>query len=76
VEGHFWRLEQVEDRILELKDKIEINKKEIEEILVKELKNYVRNIQELSNSINRTKLRIWTLKKKKRCKPKGYIYIQ
>jgi hypothetical protein len=34
VEGHSRRLEQVEDRISELKDEIEIKEK-IEEILVK-----------------------------------------
>jgi hypothetical protein len=34
VEGHFSRLKQVEDRISELRDKIEIKEK-TEEILVK-----------------------------------------
>jgi hypothetical protein len=36
VEGHFSRLEQVEDRISEIKDKIEIKKK-TEIFLVKQL---------------------------------------
>jgi hypothetical protein len=53
VEGHSRRLEQVEDRISELKDKIEI-----EEILVKQLKSCERNMQELTNSIRRPNLRI------------------
>jgi hypothetical protein len=36
VEGHFSRVEQVEDRISELKDKVEIKeRKKTEEILVK-----------------------------------------
>jgi hypothetical protein len=38
------------DRISELEDKIEIKEKP-EEILVKNLKSYERNVQELSNSI-------------------------
>jgi hypothetical protein len=53
VESHSSRLEQVEDRISELKDKIEI-----EEILVKQLKSCERNMQELTNSIRRPNLRI------------------
>jgi chromosome segregation ATPase len=50
VEGHSSRLEQVEDRISELEDKIQIKDK-AEEMLVKQLKNYERNMQELRNSI-------------------------
>jgi septal ring factor EnvC (AmiA/AmiB activator) len=57
VEGHSSRLEQVGDKILELKDKIEIKEKN-PEILVKQLKSYERNMQELSNSIKRPNLRI------------------
>jgi chromosome segregation ATPase len=56
VEGHSSRLEQVEDRISGLKDKIEIKEKR-EELLVKQLKNCERNTQELSNSIKRPNLR-------------------
>jgi hypothetical protein len=47
VEGHSSRLEQVEDRISELEDKIEIKGK-TEELLVKQLKSYERNMQELA----------------------------
>jgi predicted nuclease with TOPRIM domain len=54
VEDHSSRLEQVEDRISELKDNIEIK----EEILVKQLKNYERNMQELSDSIKKPNLRL------------------
>jgi oligoribonuclease NrnB/cAMP/cGMP phosphodiesterase (DHH superfamily) len=51
VEGHFSRLEQVEDRTSELKDKIEIKEK-TEKILVKQLKSCERNMQKLSDSIS------------------------
>jgi hypothetical protein len=45
VEGHSSRLEQVEDRISELRGKIEIKKKKKpEEILVKHLKSCERNM--------------------------------
>jgi chromosome segregation ATPase len=57
VEGHSRRLEQAEDRILELKDKIEIKGK-TEELLVKQLKTCKRNMQELTESIKRPNLRI------------------
>jgi TolA-binding protein len=46
VEGHSSRLEQVEDRISELEDKIEIKGK-TEELLVKQLKSYERNMKNL-----------------------------
>jgi hypothetical protein len=49
VEGYSSRLEQVEDRISELKDKIEIKEK-TEEVLVKQNKICERNMQELSDS--------------------------
>jgi hypothetical protein len=57
VEGHSSRLEQAKDRILELKDKIEIEGK-TEELLVKQLKISERNMQELTNSIKRPNMRI------------------
>jgi chromosome segregation ATPase len=57
VEGHSSRLEQVENKISELKDKIEIKEK-TEALLVKQLKTCERNIQELTNSIKRPNLRI------------------
>jgi predicted nucleic acid-binding Zn-ribbon protein len=57
VEGHTRRLEQVKDGVSELEDKIEIKEK-AKELLVKQLKNCERNIQELSNSIKRPNLRI------------------
>jgi hypothetical protein len=57
VEGHSSRLEQVEDRILELKDKMDIKEK-TEELLVKQPESCESNMQEFSNSINRPNLRI------------------
>jgi chromosome segregation ATPase len=48
------RLTQVEDRISEIKDKIDI--KEKTELLDKRLKSCKRNTQELSDSIKRPKL--------------------
>jgi chromosome segregation ATPase len=54
VEGHSSRLEQVEDRISELKYKIEIKEK-TEQILVKQLKSSERSMQE-SNYIKRPNL--------------------
>jgi hypothetical protein len=61
VEGHSSKLEQVEDRISELKDKIEIKGK-TEVLLVKKLKTYERNMQELINSIKRPNLRVIGIK--------------
>jgi chromosome segregation ATPase len=57
VEGHSNRLEQAEDRISELKDKIEIKGK-AKELLVEQLKTCDRNIQELTGSIKRPNMRI------------------
>jgi septal ring factor EnvC (AmiA/AmiB activator) len=57
VEGHSNRLEQVEDRISDLKDKIE-TKEKTEEILVKQLKSCKRYMQELTDSIKRPNLRV------------------
>jgi hypothetical protein len=57
MEGHSSRLEQAEDRILELEDKMEIKGK-TEELLVKQLKSCERNMQELTDSIKRQNLEI------------------
>jgi chromosome segregation ATPase len=67
MEGHSSRLEQVEDRISELEDKMEIKGK-TEELLVKQLKTYERNMQELTNSIKKPNLRLMGIEKEKRCK--------
>jgi septal ring factor EnvC (AmiA/AmiB activator) len=57
MEGHSSRTEQTKDRISELKDKIEI-KGQNKELLVKQLKTCERKMQELTDSIKRTNLRI------------------
>jgi septal ring factor EnvC (AmiA/AmiB activator) len=57
VEGHSSRLKQMENKISELKNKIDVKEKP-EELLVKQLKSCERNMQELSNSIKRPNLRI------------------
>jgi chromosome segregation ATPase len=57
MEGHSSRLEQVEERILELEDETEIREK-TEKILVKQLRSCERNVQEVSNSIKRPNLSI------------------
>jgi hypothetical protein len=57
LEGHSSGLEQIGDRLSELKDKIEIKEK-TEEILVKELKSCEKTMQELSNTFKRPNLRI------------------
>jgi hypothetical protein len=57
MEGHSSRLEPPEDRILEVKDEMVIKGK-TEELLVRKLKTCERNMQELTNSIKKTNLRI------------------
>jgi chromosome segregation ATPase len=57
MEGHSSRLEQAEDRISELYDKMEIKGK-TKKLLVKQIKTCKRDMQELTNSIKRPKLRI------------------
>jgi hypothetical protein len=57
MEGHSSRLEQADDRLSALRDKIEIKGK-TEELLVKQLMAYKRNIQELTDFIKRPNLRI------------------
>jgi hypothetical protein len=54
-ESHYSRLEQVEDRISGLEDKIDIKEK-TEAISDKRLKSCKRNTQELSDSIKRSNL--------------------
>jgi predicted nucleic acid-binding Zn-ribbon protein len=60
----------LEDRISELKDKIEIKDKS-EELLVKQLKTCERNIQELTNSIKRPNLKIMGIEEGEEVQTKG-----
>jgi sugar-specific transcriptional regulator TrmB len=64
------RLEQVEDRILGLKDKTD-SKEEIEELLDKILKTYERNMQELSNSNKKPNMQTMGIKEGKELQAKG-----
>jgi TolA-binding protein len=50
MKGHYSRLEQAEDRISQLEDKMEI-KGNTEELLVKQLKTCEKNMQDLMDSI-------------------------
>jgi chromosome segregation ATPase len=52
MEGHSGTLEQAEDRISKLEDKMEIKGK-TEELLVRQLKTCERNMQEFTNAIKR-----------------------
>jgi hypothetical protein len=69
VEGHSSRLEQVEDRISEFKDKTEI--KEDNRRNLKQLKSCGKNMQELSDSIKRPNLRIMDIEEGEEVQVKG-----
>jgi chromosome segregation ATPase len=70
MEGHSSRLEQAEDRISELEDKMEIQGK-TEELLVKQLKVCESNMQELTDSIKRPNLRIMGIEEGEEVQAKG-----
>jgi chromosome segregation ATPase len=70
MEGHSSRLEQVEDRISELKDERE-KKEKAEEILVKQPKSCERNMQEFSKSIKRANQRIIGIEEGEEVQAKG-----
>jgi chromosome segregation ATPase len=72
MEGHSSRLELAEDRISELEDEMVIKGK-TEELLVRQLNTYEKNMQEFTNSIKRPNLRIMALKRDKRSKKKGFV---
>jgi hypothetical protein len=57
MEGQFSRIEQAKDRISELKDEMVIKRK-TEKLLVKQNKTCEKKIQELTDSIKRSNLRI------------------
>jgi hypothetical protein len=60
MEGHSSRIEQTEDRISELEDKMVIKGKS-KELLDKQLKTCERNMQELTGFIKRPNLRIMSI---------------
>jgi chromosome segregation ATPase len=65
VKGHSSRLQQTEDIMSELEDEVEIKGK-TEELLVRHLKTCERNMQELTDSIKRTNLRIMGIEEEER----------
>jgi hypothetical protein len=64
----------MEDRISELKNKIEIKEK-TEEILVKQLKSCAKSMQELSDFIKRPNLRIMGRERGEEVQAKGMCNI-
>jgi chromosome segregation ATPase len=74
MEGHSSRLEQAEDRVSELEDKIEITEK-TEELLLKQLKTCENNVQELTDSIKGPNLRIMGIEGGEKVQAKGICNI-
>jgi archaeosine-15-forming tRNA-guanine transglycosylase len=74
MEGHSNRLEQAEDRISELEDKMEIKEK-TEELLVKQLKICERYMQVLTDLIKRPNLRIMGIEEGEEVQAKGTCNI-
>jgi chromosome segregation ATPase len=74
MEGHSSKLEQAKDRISELDNKIE-TQGESEELLVKQLKTCERNMQEITYSIKRPKLRIMGIEEGEELQTKGICNI-
>jgi chromosome segregation ATPase len=70
MEGQSSRLEQAEDRISELKDKMAIKGK-TEELLVKQLKTHEKKMQELTDSIKRPNLRFTGIEEGEEVQAKG-----
>jgi chromosome segregation ATPase len=74
MESHSSRLEQVEDRISVLEDKMEIKRKN-EKLLVKQLKTCERNMQELTDCIKRPNLRIMGIEEGEKVQAKDICNI-
>jgi septal ring factor EnvC (AmiA/AmiB activator) len=76
VEGRSRRIQQTEHRISELENEMAIKGK-TEELLVKQLKTCEKKMQELTDSIKRTNLRIIGIEEGEEVKAKGMCkYIQ
>jgi chromosome segregation ATPase len=69
MEGYSSRLKQAEDRISELEDEMVIKGK-TKELLVRQLKSFERNMQELTDSIKRPNLRIMGIEEGEEVQPK------
>jgi septal ring factor EnvC (AmiA/AmiB activator) len=74
MEGHSSRTEQTEYRISELENEIAIKGK-TEELLVKQLKNCKKKMQELTESIKRPNLRIMGIEEGEEVQAKGMCNI-
>jgi chromosome segregation ATPase len=74
MEGLSSRLEQAEDRILELEDEMEIKGK-TEELLVKQLQTCKRNMQVYTDSIKKPKMRIMVFEEGEEVQAKGICNI-
>jgi Cft2 family RNA processing exonuclease len=72
MEGLYSRLQKAEDRVSELEDKMEIKEK-TEELLVKQLKTYERNMQKLT--IKRPNVRIIGIEEGEEVQAKGICNI-
>jgi chromosome segregation ATPase len=72
IEDHSSRLEQAEDRISELGDEMEIKGK-TEVLVVKQLKTCERNMQELTDSIKRSNLRIMGIEEGEEVQAREFI---
>jgi hypothetical protein len=70
MEVHSRRLEQAEDKISELEDEMKIKGK-TDGLLVKQLKTFERNMQELTDSIKRPNLRIMGTEEGEEVQAKG-----
>jgi chromosome segregation ATPase len=70
MEGHSSRIEQTEDRILELEDEMAIKGK-TEELLVKQLKTCEKKMQELTEPIKRPNLRTMGIEEGEEVQAKG-----
>jgi polyribonucleotide nucleotidyltransferase len=70
MEGQTSRIQQAEDRILELEDEMVIRGK-TEELLVKQLKICEKKMQELTDSIKRPNLRIMGIEEGEKVQAKG-----
>jgi chromosome segregation ATPase len=70
MEGHSSRFKQAEDIVSELEDEMEIKGK-TEELLLKQLNTCETNMQELTDSIKRSKLRIMAIEEGEEVQAKG-----
>jgi chromosome segregation ATPase len=74
MEGQSSRIEQTEDRISELKDEMVIKGK-TKELLIKQLKTCEKKMQELTDSIKRSNLRIMGIEEGEEVQAKGMCNI-